>query len=101
MNVLAGIGILGISGGVIASLAVLRGWVLITLWGWFLAPHFGLSMISMPIAIGICLIAALVTKDIPVMLKEQYLDNTIHPLVLEFTQPFLLLLTGYCVTKCI
>ena len=40
---------------------VWRGYVLSVLWGWFVAPHFALPAISIPIAIGISCMVGLLT----------------------------------------
>ncbi len=43
---------------VIALRAILRGFVLTMLWGWFLVPTFDLPELGIPVAIGISLVAS-------------------------------------------
>jgi hypothetical protein len=33
--------------------AIFRGWVITYLWGWFIAPLFGLPLLTIPYAIGL------------------------------------------------
>lgn len=42
---------------------ILRGWVLSVLWGWFVVPFFGLTMLSIPLALGISLLVGILTKE--------------------------------------
>lgn len=46
-----------------AALTTWEGFVLSKMWGWFLVPTFGLPAITIPVAIGICLIAAFLTHQ--------------------------------------
>ena len=49
-----GIGLLAI-----APLAVLNGWVITVMWGWFITPQFGLVAPSLVNAIGLALFVGL------------------------------------------
>lgn len=40
-------------------MAVMQGWVLTILWGWFVVPTFGLPQLSIAVAIGFSLIVSL------------------------------------------
>jgi hypothetical protein len=46
---------------VISLLAILRGFTLALLWNWFIVSVFGLHQITIPQAIGLCLISGLLT----------------------------------------
>jgi hypothetical protein len=39
---------------------LLRGWVFITLWKWFAVPYFHVSQMRVPVAIGLCLLYAMI-----------------------------------------
>lgn len=45
--------------------AIYEGFILQTMWAWFIVPTFGLPALSIPVAIGICLIMAFLTHQIP------------------------------------
>lgn len=47
-----------------------EGFVLTKLWAWFVVPTFGLPMLTIPIAIGICIIAAFLTHQQNFKLKS-------------------------------
>lgn len=52
----------GVGGFVaIILIAVLSGFVIKTMWGWFIAPTFGLPGLSIPIAIGISFLVSYLT----------------------------------------
>ena len=40
-----------------------RGWVLATMWVWFIVPIFHLPSLTIPQAIGVSMVLALLTKD--------------------------------------
>jgi hypothetical protein len=43
--------------------AVLRGYVLKVLWGWFIVPQFHVAPLRIPVALGISGLVALLTAD--------------------------------------
>jgi hypothetical protein len=45
------------------AVAVVRGWVLSILWGWFITGPFGIRPLSVVLAMGIMLTAALVAES--------------------------------------
>ena len=92
------IGIVGVTGFLTISVAILsciRGWVLSILWGWFVAPLFGLPLLDIPHAIGVVLVVGFLTmsqksdKD-----KEKRTKYNISVLL----SPFLTLFIGWVVT---
>lgn len=42
-----------------------HGYVFATIWDWFLVPHFGVGLMSIPVAIGIMALTRLGTYQIP------------------------------------
>lgn len=55
--------ILIMAGAMVFASAAIRGYVLSTMWGWFIVPTFGVAEISIPVACGISLVAAMLTAD--------------------------------------
>jgi len=53
--------ILGCS--IVGLLSLYDGFILMKCWAWFIIPTFGLPVLSMPAAIGICLIVAFLTHQ--------------------------------------
>jgi hypothetical protein len=58
--------------------AVLEGWVLTTLWGWFVVPTFDLPQLTVVPAIGLCLIVNFLVQIPP---KEKKKDEDTATLV--------------------
>ncbi len=46
------LGITAVMAGVIAVGAIINGWILSIIWGWFMVPIFHLPALSIPAAIG-------------------------------------------------
>lgn len=59
MAVLIGLGTLF----AIVVLTVIRGWSLSILWAWFAVPAFGIAPLSIPMAIGLTMLANLVVAS--------------------------------------
>ena len=57
------IGMAALIGAVIAVGAILNGFVLTILWGWFIVPTFHLSPLSIPAAIGIAMVTGYLTHQ--------------------------------------
>lgn len=65
--------VLGMAVGFVALVAlsaVLNGWALAILWGWFMVP-FGLPALSIPTAIGVALVVSFLTHQ-----TDHYEDKT-------------------------
>jgi hypothetical protein len=73
-------------------LAVINGFVFSMLWGWFVAPVFGLKLLSIPESVGLMII---ITMPFAAVAKEA--DKT-KLLLISFLNPVLILLTGYVVS---
>jgi hypothetical protein len=52
-------GVLAIAVGIITGLAILRGFIFSQLWSWFIVPYFHQPEMSIPLAIGLCLLASI------------------------------------------
>lgn len=77
--------------GLLVPLALLRGFVLQTLWGWFVVPVFGAPALSLMIAIGLGLLVSLlepITPPIPTKHIPRYL-------AIAFLNPLLILICGW------
>ena len=59
---LACFGLLGLLVFVTVGGALLGGWVFSILWGWFVSPFFGIQEISIPYAVGLSLVAGMLTN---------------------------------------
>lgn len=44
-------------------LTIARGFVLMTLWGWFVVPQFHVAPLSIPCALGIALVVTYITSQ--------------------------------------
>lgn len=61
--------------------SIVEGFLLATLWGWFIAPIFHLPLLSVPQAIGIALTVTLVTNQrIP---NTEHLSEFVRNLVIH------------------
>lgn len=78
----------------IAAAAIWRGYALSILWGWFIVPAFGAAHLSIPLAIGVSLIATALTNH---RTYKEVEDNSKKwtPLVILLVQPAFLLLFGW------
>ena len=95
---MAAIGLLVVAGGSVVALALLRGWVLSILWGWFVVPTFNLPQLSIPIAIGLALVVGfLAHQSIDVKSPERTGAEKWAHIAMFFVSPLLSLLFGYIV----
>ena len=74
--------------------AVLEGWVLTVLWGWFIVPAFGVPGLRIPYAIGLALLVGMLTHRVR---KEEHQPDTAHVLAHGLVMPFLYLGLGWFV----
>lgn len=74
---------------------IIRGFVLSTMWGWFLVP-LGLIQIGKAHAVGVAVIVSLITY-VPSQCKDEREgdDKVISYIAYSFASPFLVLLIGY------
>lgn len=73
---------------------LLEAFVLIKLWEWFVVPTFGLSLLNIPQAVGISLIAAILThQDIPSQADDEIAKKI--QACAPFIRMLILLVMGY------
>lgn len=79
--------------GIPVAEAIWSGIVLKTLWAWFAVPTFGLPDLSLPVAIGVGLVASFLTHQY-VPTKDEDLPKAI---VHGFLYPLIALVMGWVV----
>jgi hypothetical protein len=77
----------------IAVVAILQGFVLKVLWGWFLVKSLHAPNISVAAAIGISLVVGMLTIPYQRRSEEEYIEMMIH----EAYNPILILVIGFIV----
>ena len=97
---------LAIIGGTVGIVAVMvgsalwRGYVLSTLWGWFVVPLFGLPKLAIAPAIGLSLVVGFLTYQTPPDVEERKrdgVDKWVRIVVLAALLPALSLGMGWIV----
>jgi hypothetical protein len=97
---IAAVAVVGGIVGVLIAVCVCSGWVLQLMWRWFMPVLFpGIPLLSLPVAIGISLIAALLTHQDMSHLAKKPGPKTWQPLVDLFTRPLFVLLIGWVVRQ--
>lgn len=76
----------------LAAVFILKGFVISQLWLWFIVPVFGLVSLTIPQAIGMALVIAIVTKD---SAPHKY---TTQESIIGFFSPLVTLAIGYVLT---
>lgn len=62
--------------------AILNGWALSVLWGWFVVPLFNLPQLTIIQAIGLAMVVGFLTKDYsPAKYKDMTLEERIGNLI--------------------
>lgn len=79
--------------GLISLTAIINGWALSILWGWFFVPVLHLPSISIPQAIGISLVVSFLTHQYR---KTEQKDNY-EEIMYAFVKPVTALVIGYIV----
>lgn len=86
---------------IIVGNSIIRGYVLSTLWGWFMVP-LGLHPIGVALAIGVSLVIGLFTHQThPTDYKKEDRRpaTTIGELIGQILSPFFVLFVGYIVHR--
>lgn len=78
--------------------AVLTGFVLSTLWGWFVVSQFDLEPLSMPVAYGLSLIPSYFQQMPSDMVEREYSEVLIYGYVLTTVKTIMALLLGWITT---
>ena len=82
--------------GVVVLSTILHGWVLTCLWGWFVAPFFGVSTLPLAYAIGFALTVRLVTYSIN-PIADKFKTSNLSQIVVGFLTPITFLTFGWIV----
>lgn len=90
---LAAVGAILVFVAIMAANIALDAFVLVKLWAWFVAPTFGIPLLSMKVAAGISTIAALLTH------QSMPQRETKKILAYHIIVPLMALLTGFIITK--
>jgi hypothetical protein len=77
---------------------IIHGWVIATIWGWFVVPTFGLAPITIPVAIGLEMLVLLLRPNHPI--TNQNDGNTsgkrmMHYASAAYLGPFVILFIAY------
>lgn len=80
----------------LAAAYIWTGYVLSIMWAWFVTPTFGVPVLSVPIAIGVTMVAGMLTKQHVPSDKDE--SKWMMP-VRNFIGPALTLLIGWIVTR--
>ena len=102
-KVLAGIVLGGVGLGLLTIFMVagilIKAFVLVKLWGWFIVPYFGWSALSYPLAVGLATIIGFTTHQLP--MRHDFVDDKVetkHNMIYTLTcllWPLLTLLVGW------
>lgn len=94
--------ILGGAVGIFALLVIsslLRGFVLVKIWGWFIVPLFHLPVLTLLPAIGLALVVGFMTYQYQYSKDERSTgEKVFESILLTFLYPLLVLLTGWVIT---
>jgi len=80
----------------IPLIAILQGWVLTVLWGWFIVPTFRAPELSIAVAIGLTLIVGMF-KDINIKNSEKSSEDRLVEAIATVLTPFVFLFLGWIV----
>jgi hypothetical protein len=72
----------------LALSAIIKGFVLCKMWGWFVVPYFELPALSIPLAIGVSMLVGMLTQNPNLDTKKKKEDQSAGKLVLLFLSPF-------------
>lgn len=94
-------GLIGCLAGIIALIlipliAILQGWVLTVLWGWFIIPTFRAPELSIAVAIGLTLVIGMF-KGINIKNAEKSSDDRLTEAIATVLMPFVFLFLGWIV----
>lgn len=80
--------------------AILNGWALSVLWGWFIVPIFKLPTLTIIQAIGVAMVASFLTKTYSTSDKSKSLEDRITDLIgSTIIAPVLAIMLGWLVLQ--
>ena len=81
--------------GLMVATAIMRGYVLSILWGWFVVPIFGVPQIGIAQAIGVAMVVSLMTHQyVPQKEKDRWM-----PVITALLTPVFALAIGWIVKQ--
>jgi hypothetical protein len=86
--------------GIVALAVLLNGWILTILWGWFVAPLFGLPALTLKSACGLSLIVGYLTGGLKHDNKEEEEKGKEYLKYVKILNPFFVLLMGWIIYSC-
>ena len=90
------IGVVVLLIGLVAVFALLHGFVLMKLWGWFIVPTFKLPPLSIAPAIGLGLVVGILVTRYPNKKMDEQ-EKTLQNMLVAFLIPIITLMMGYIV----
>lgn len=94
--IVVGAGVTVVAAIVVAAL--LKGWALTVLWGWFVAPVFHLPQLSLPAAIGLGAIVSFLTwEGVDAQEPERTRTERIARVIVVWSRPLLAVGFGWVV----
>ena len=80
--------------------SIMNGWVLSIMWGWFVVPLFGVPVLKVAPAIGVALVAKMLTHQSSSKSNEKKdTSETVGELIAAFLSPMVTLLIGWIVLQ--
>lgn len=93
--------VIALTVAVTAALSIWEGFVFTKLWMWFIIPMFGLPPLSIPMAIGLCLVAAFLTHQARISQKgNDELEEAAKIFGYGFVNAGIILFVGWLVHAC-
>lgn len=81
--------------------SIVYGWALSLLWSWFIVPTFGLTPLSIPVAIGLALIVSFMTYQYDSASennkKKKMEEIVVSAIVYCLARPVIIVLFGFVV----
>lgn len=87
--------IIGFIAVIMIAASIINGFVIKTLWGWFIVPFFGVGQLSIPLAIGFGLIMSYITYHWKSSPKEKDESLWTGPVGALLYRPMVTLLIGW------
>jgi hypothetical protein len=82
----------------ITGSAVMNGWALSVMWGWFVVPTFGVPPLSIPAAIGFSMVVGMLTRQTSTNSSEKETTvSQVGVVAYAIVGPILVVCMGYVV----
>ena len=82
--------------GVVALvfIVIINGYVVMTMWGWFISPTFNLEVLTFSESIGLSMFVTYCTND-PSSIKEEFKEDLTSQLITATIRPVIALTFAY------